>query len=45
MNVIILVLNLLFLFGGVGFYYGVPYVGGGLGTVLLIILIVLLLRR
>jgi hypothetical protein len=29
---------------GRGYYYGGPYVGGGLGTILIIVLIVVLLR-
>ena len=50
MNLIILTLVLIVLFGGVGYGYrgaypNGPYVGGGLGLVLVIVLIYLLMGR
>ena len=50
MNLIILILVLIVLFGGVGYgyrgtYANGPYVGGGLGVVLVIVLIYLLIGR
>lgn len=44
-TLVIILLVLLILGGGGGFYWGGPYVGGGLGLVLLILLILALLGR
>lgn len=44
MNLILLVIVLMILCGAGGIYVGAPYTGGGLGTALLIVLIVLLAR-
>ena len=51
MNVVLVVILVLLLFGGLGGYhfqgwnYGGPYIGGGLGLVLLILLILALVGR
>ena len=44
MNLVLIVLILLILLGGGGgYYYGGPYVGGGIGSLVLLILIIWLL--
>jgi hypothetical protein len=44
-TLVIILLVLLILGGGGGYYWGGPYIGGGLGLVLLILLILALMGR
>jgi hypothetical protein len=41
--VVVILVILLLLGGGGGYYYGGPYIGGGLGTVILVLLILAIL--